>query len=76
MAPRKPKHEPCDKIKEHDRQLNGNGEKGVLEKVDEHEAFIQQWTGAFKMLRWILGSSVGALVISILGLILAVMGKK
>lgn len=76
MAPKKAKHEPCDKIKEHDRLLNGNGEKGALEKVDEHESFIQQWTGAFKLLRWIFGTSVLGLILSVVGLILAVAGKK
>lgn len=41
MAPRKPQHDPCAKIIEHDRLLNGNGEKGALEKVEEHEAALQ-----------------------------------
>ena len=41
MAPRKQKHEPCAKIIEHDRLLNGNGEKGALEKVEEHESALQ-----------------------------------
>ena len=62
----------CDEVVRIDRLLNGNGEKGVLEKVDEHETFIQQWTGAFKMLRWIFGTSVLGLILSIVGLILKV----
>jgi len=72
MAPRKPTHDPCAKIIEHDRLLNGNGEKGILQKVDEHEAFIQQWTGAFKLLRWIFGTSGLGLILSIVGLVLKV----
>jgi hypothetical protein len=62
----------CDEVVRIDRLLNGNGEKGVLEKVDEHETFIQQWTGAFKLLRWIFGTSVLGLILSIVGLILKV----
>lgn len=41
MASRKAQHAPCAKIIEHDRLLNGNGEKGALEKVEEHEAALQ-----------------------------------
>jgi len=58
MAPRKPTHDPCAKIIEHDRLLNGNGEKGILEKVEEHEAFIQQLRGAKAAVVAILGSSL------------------
>jgi|GEM_PF-5964329 len=66
------KKELCDEVVRIDRLLNGNGEKGVLEKVDEHETFIQQWTGAFKLLRWIFGTSVLGLILSIVGLVLKV----
>lgn len=60
----------CDEVVRIDRLLNGNGEKGYLEKVDAHETFIQQWTGAFKLLRWIFGTSVLGLILSVVGLIL------
>jgi hypothetical protein len=36
------KHQPCEKIQQIDRLLNGNGEKGILEKVDAHETFITE----------------------------------
>lgn len=62
----------CDEVVRIDRLLNGNGEKGVLEKVDEHETFIQQWTGAFKLLRWIFGTSVLGLLLSVVSLFVKV----
>ena len=64
------KKELCDEVVRIDRLLNGNGEKGALEKVDDHETFIQQWTGAFKLLRWIFGTSVLGLILSIVSLVL------
>jgi hypothetical protein len=67
------KKELCDEVVRIDRLLNGNGEKGALEKVDDHETFIQQWTGAFKLLRWIFGTSVLGLILSIVGLVLRVL---
>jgi hypothetical protein len=65
-----PKHQPCEAIIQIERTLNGNGEKGTLAKVDDHETFIQQWTGAFKLLKWILGTSALGLLLSIAGLII------
>jgi hypothetical protein len=89
MAPVKKKSQQCDDIVKFGRLLNGNGEKGVLEKVDEHEAFIhecravpgqvaaheimlQQMVGSLKMLKAIFGTSIVAVIISIIGLLLKV----
>ncbi len=66
------KHPPCEKVQQHDRLLNGNGEKGVLQKVDEHEKFIQQWEGAFKLLKLIFGTSVLGLLLSLVSLFVKV----
>lgn len=33
----------------------GNGSKGLTEKVDEHEVFIQRLTGSFSTIKWLLG---------------------
>ncbi len=66
-----PKHLPCEKVKQIDRLLNGNGEKGVLQKVDEHETIIQQLVGAMKLLKLITGTSLIGLALSTIGLIIS-----
>jgi len=38
-------------IKTHDRLLNGNGEKGALEKVEEHEEALQSMKGLPAMVK-------------------------
>jgi hypothetical protein len=63
------KHQPCEKIQQIDRLLNGNGEKGVLEKVDDHETFIQQMRGIKIALVAIFGTSLigaAAAIVSII----------
>jgi hypothetical protein len=35
----------CDEIVKVERLLNGNGEKGALEKIDEHEDFFRTCAG-------------------------------
>jgi hypothetical protein len=62
------KKELCDEVVKIDRLLNGNGEKGMLQKVDELYSFMDQLKGAKTMLTAILGTSLIGLLLAVYGL--------
>lgn len=48
-------HAYCDKIRNMESLLKGNGHEGYFEKVDNHERFLEQSKGALMTIKWALG---------------------
>ena len=74
----------CSEVVQIGRLLNGNGEKGALEKVEEHEVFIQankeipvmvrDHEAFIQQLRGIKAAIVAILGTSVIGLIVSIVG--
>ena len=59
-------HAYCDKIRNMESLLMGNGHEGYFEKVDNHEHFIQQVKGALAFIGFIGVANIAVLIVAII----------
>ncbi len=62
-------HAYCDKIRNVESLLVGNGHEGYFEKVDSHEHFIQQMKGALKFIGVIGVANIITLIFAVIKII-------
>ncbi len=61
----------CGEIKHIKRQIDGNGAKGIAEKVEDHEEYILIQKGGITMIKFLIGFS-GIQGITIIGIFLKI----
>jgi hypothetical protein len=62
-------HAYCDKVRNMESLLMGNGHEGYFDKVDNHEKFIQQVKGALAFIGFIGIANIAVLVIAIIKIV-------
>lgn len=62
-------HAYCDKVRNIESLLVGNGHEGYFEKIDNHEHFIQQVKGALAFIGFIGIANIIVLIVAVIKII-------